>query len=378
MDGYLKTYKLKFRTIGPVFIGSGNKIGKKEYIKAGNIAYVPDIMKMYDGLKRMKLNESFESFYLDGKKYRNSLSEWMRGNNIQKRDYEPWISYSLDFAAVESDGRPPHEIMTFIKDAYGQPYVPGSSVKGAIRTALLSGMLIKKQAKEDANAVQTEIDNSRRSKKDNDKKYLSSETKKLEVKYFNKLERPGTKTYDAVNDMMSGMIISDSRPLSVDDLILCQKVDLSTDNNESDLPILRECIRPGVDIECTLTVDASLKKRFGAKGIMAAVNEMAGFYNKVFRSKFEVDDIDAPQDGIIYLGGGSGYLTKTVTYPLFGEKRGMRNTAEIFRHTMKFADFKKHKHDSDDKYGISPHMCKITYCDGVPLEFGRCRMSISE
>ena len=66
MDGYLKTYKLKFRTIGPVFIGSGNKIGKKEYIKAGNIAYVPDIMKMYDGLKRMKLNESFESFYLDG------------------------------------------------------------------------------------------------------------------------------------------------------------------------------------------------------------------------------------------------------------------------------------------------------------------------
>lgn len=73
---------------------------------------------------------------------------------------------------------------------------------------------------------------------------------------------------------------------------------------------------------------------------MAAVNEMAGFYNKVFRSKFEVDDIDAPQDGIIYLGGGSGYLTKTVTYPLFGEKRGVSNTAEIFRHTMKFADFK--------------------------------------
>ena len=31
----------------------------------------------------------------------------------------------------------PKEINTFIKDAYGMPYVPGSSIKGMFRTALI-------------------------------------------------------------------------------------------------------------------------------------------------------------------------------------------------------------------------------------------------
>ena len=36
------------------------------------------------------------------------------------------------------------EILTSVKDAYGCPYVPGSSLKGALRTVLLGAVVIRK------------------------------------------------------------------------------------------------------------------------------------------------------------------------------------------------------------------------------------------
>lgn len=383
MSEYLKTYKLKFHTLGPVFIGSGDKIGKKDYILNKGEAHVPDLMKMYSGIKKMHLENSFEEFYFDGNKYRNSLAEWMYSNNIQKSDYMPWISYSLSFADVkrEEKQRPPHEIMTFIKDAYGMPYVPGSSIKGAIRTALLSGLILKngKVIKKHADAIQAEADKPKKNDRAN-KNFLNKEIKEIEKLFFNRLERDtgkdGKNKGNAVNDMLAGIIISDSNPLKLEDLVLCQKVDLDTGKDVNNLPILRECIRPGVDIECTMTIDTSLKKHFSAASIQQAVNDYADFYNKIFRSKFDVYDVDSDQSGIIYLGGGSGYASKTVTYPIFGEEEGVTNTAKIFKHTMKDGDFSKHKHYNDKKWGISPHMCKITNYEDDEYEFGRCKMSI--
>lgn len=381
MSEYLKTYKLKFHTLGPVFIGSGGKIGKKDYILDRGEAHVPNLMKMYSGIKQMKLEKSFEAFYFDGSKYKNNLAEWMHSNNIQKKDYMPWVSYSLSFADVkrEEKQRPPQEIMTFIKDAYGLPYVPGSSIKGAIRTAVLTGLILQngKIMKDYASKVQEEIDKPKSGSRAN-KNFLNREIKDIETVFFNRLGRDKERKSNAVNDMLAGVIVSDSKPLSVDDLVLCQKVDLDTDKDVNNLPILRECIRPGVDIECTMTIDTSLKKYFSAASIQQAINDSADFYNKIFRSKFDVYDVDDDQSGIIYLGGGSGYASKTVTYSIFGEKSGVTNTAEILKHTMNNVDFKKHKHDNDKKWGISPHMCKITNYEDDEYEFGRCKLSIDK
>ena len=49
MNNFLKHYRLKIHTLSPVAVGSGEKIGKKEYIylPAKKRALVPDIEKMY-------------------------------------------------------------------------------------------------------------------------------------------------------------------------------------------------------------------------------------------------------------------------------------------------------------------------------------------
>ncbi len=38
----LRTYRLRLETLAPVFIGSGGKINKKEYILDGDEALIPD------------------------------------------------------------------------------------------------------------------------------------------------------------------------------------------------------------------------------------------------------------------------------------------------------------------------------------------------
>lgn len=44
MNQYLKSYRVNMRTVGPVFIGSGREIGKKEYLfLSRRQAGIPDI-----------------------------------------------------------------------------------------------------------------------------------------------------------------------------------------------------------------------------------------------------------------------------------------------------------------------------------------------
>ena len=62
---------------------------------------------------------------------------------MKETDYERWKKYKMEAgeAFVRQEARP-KEIVTFIKDTYGMPYVPGSSLKGMFRTALIARELL--------------------------------------------------------------------------------------------------------------------------------------------------------------------------------------------------------------------------------------------
>ena len=59
-------------------------------------------------------------------------SEWLKQNGFRGTDYEQWKRYEMD-AGETSDprARKQWEIQSFMKDPYGMPYVPGSSLKGS-------------------------------------------------------------------------------------------------------------------------------------------------------------------------------------------------------------------------------------------------------
>jgi len=60
-------------------------------------------------------------------------------NKVSAKDYLPWVKYRLSCGnfLLEKNAI---NVFECIKDSYNNPYIPGSSLKGMLRTILLSYM----------------------------------------------------------------------------------------------------------------------------------------------------------------------------------------------------------------------------------------------
>lgn len=365
----MRAYTLTLRAEGPIFIGSGQKIGKKEYIffPEQQKVCVPDMPRMFQYLEKRRLLEEYESYLLRDNR---DLTRWLRDNRLlAPRQLPSWIAYSLDSGDAVFENRGRREILTFLKDAYGCPYVPGSSVKGMLRTILLSAMLLQNREKLETQrqAVQRADLSAPRTK------LLKGEADGLEQRCLHTLRRTEQKS-SAVNDAASGLIVSDSRPLSTDDLVLCQKIDITTDGQQKRMPILRECLRPGTEITCSLTVDPTVFP-FDMELVVRLTKRCWTAYGRAFRDAFPTRDIAG--SGNAYLGGGCGYAAHTVTYPLLG-KNSVKAVSNIIDATLPRQVRIQHKHRMDWQKGASPHMLKCTQYGRKLYEMGACSLAIQE
>lgn len=369
MNNFLKHYRLKIHTLSPVAVGSGEKIGKKEYIylPAKKRALVPDIEKMYADLCRKGLGESYLRYMLD--KNARDLGKWLKEQGFSENDYKKWSRYELDArdAMFEAQGKSgsPREILAFIKDAYGMPYVPGSTLKGMIRTALLAWECGTNERR--YGQIRQEIYNTVRTtgagmvRRD---KFLGAETQKLETIAFHTLKREGTADRDAVNCNLSGLIVSDSEPLNKDSMMLAQKVDYTMKREEKVLPIFREALIPGTDIYFDISLDSS-ECPYSIEDIFKALNYFQEICQKHFYSKFRRGE---QRENCVWLGSWCGFLSKTVIYSLF-EEDGLMITDKIFRNTLA-KNYQIHKHNQDTRLGVSPHICKCTRYHGKLYDMG--------
>lgn len=364
----MKNYLLTLRTEAPVFVGSGEKIGKKEYLFLPDqrLVCIPDMAKMFRDFERRGLTGAYEEYLLRDQR---DFAVWLREKGILvPRQLPPWIAYSVDSADAVFEDRGKKEILAFIKDPYGCPYVPGSSVKGMLRTVLLSARLLEDQAGRSAAAQSIRQADLRVPRP----RLLARETGQVEQRYLYTLKRPGELPANKVNDMMSGLRVSDSQPLNTDDLILCQKIDITTDGQQKRLPILRECLRPGVEITFSLTLTEEFP--YSAEQLLRAAERCRGAYEQCFRRAFPAGDIRG--GGSVYLGGGCGYATKTFAYPLLG-KSGVETVSRIIDSTLPGNVRNQHKHRLDRQKGVSPHMLKCTQYQGQIYEMGACSVEIA-
>lgn len=377
MNGFLKCYKVKITALAPIHIGSGQKIGKKEYIYMpwNHNVIVPEIEKMYADIRKKGQEKAFVSYMMDAEPRGPSLSQWLQRHGMKEADYERWKKYKMDAgeAFVRQEARP-KEIEAFIKDAYGMPYVPGSSLKGMFRTALISGELLhhpEKYEKIRRNIAQTSTQWEKRTK------YLSAETNRLEQQILFLLERDEKKAGSAVNDILAGIHVGDSNPISVNNLTLCQKIDYTLGGKERPLPLLRECLIPGTEICFDVSIDTSLlggrKFPYQMEEIIEALNDMQALSYRYFYSRFHRG---SSEKNIVWLGGGCGFLSKTVIYPLF-ENAAVPIVDNIFKNTLG-KQYEGHKHMKDKGLKIAPHVCKCTRYQGSLYDMGMGRIEYEE
>lgn len=367
---FLKQYNLKIHALSPIHIGSGDKITKKEYIYLpwdGSVI-IPDIEKLYGIVCRRGRRQQYMDYML--KNNRDELGNWIKSQGFQRKDYEQCQKYRMDagdaFQSAGNNARP-KEILCFIKDAYGLPYVPGSSIKGMLRTALLAWEITHGTKNFDRISRDIQRNSRERARRD---QCLSRETSTLEETAFHTLNRNEKKVQDAVNCSLAGLIVSDSDPIGLDRLTLSQKIDYTLDGKEKRLPVLRETLMPETDIRFRITIDSSLCP-YTIETILEALDEFQKTCYTYFYSRFKRG---SRAEGTVWLGGGCGFLSKTVLYPMFG--KGAVEVADgVFRNTLG-KNYGEHKHMKDKGLGVAPHVCKCTRYQGKLYDMGMGRIEV--
>ncbi len=130
-----KPAKLILETLSPVHIGSGERYSSSEFVIKGNDILRLDINRIF-ALLKPKDKDVFVD-YLEDPGFR--LEDFLKGKDIPISEAR---LYSLKHTAGV-----PNEIIEHIKTDF-KGYIPGSSLKGAIKTAILSAFIGEREVNE--------------------------------------------------------------------------------------------------------------------------------------------------------------------------------------------------------------------------------------
>lgn len=357
MKDYLKEYDVTLTVKGLLFIGSGKEISKKEYICQGDYIYLIAMERLYQEMKKRHLQREYEKFMMQSN---DPLEKWLKDFHILKKDIVPLCKYAVAVGdSFQNTKGKKRQVMDFVKDGLGNPYIPGSSIKGMLRTIFLANE-IEKNSNRYENDKYKMINNIKIEK--DRKKLLRENAKQLETQSFHLLKREGTNINDAVNDILSGIIIGDSDPIAIEDFVMSSKVDMNVERKKRIIPIIRECVRPGTKIHFKLTIDSQICP-YDKDDIEKMINQFSDSVYKNFLVKF---GSKKPRENRVWLGGGCGYVSKTVIYNLFQGREGVEIVSNIMQKIT------PHNHRNDRKYEVSPHILKCGGYGGKFYQYGLC------
>lgn len=363
-------FKVRLETRAPLFIGSGLVYKKKEFIHnpRNNVVIVIDHNKLMEWLiskNNPELIDMYEKFMMGNDRlYLENFLGLKEIKDVMKEQQGLFL-YRTDAGAAINITGTLSDIQVFMRDPYNRPYVPGSSLKGALRTVILTKMI-----RDDKRPLPLPDDISR--------KYSANNT---EIHYLHRLTRHKNSA-NALNSIMSGLSVSDSLPIPQESMMLAKKIDRFRDgtDNPNQLNVVRECVKPGVEIAFSLTLDPSICGPITEDFLRDAIREYGDYYKKTFCDKFPLPD-NADQenfDDCILLGGGNGYFSKNIVYPGRDWQTALKRVSE-----MMSRKFRRHKHEKDIAIGVSPRTIKYTQAKNQngavrSYQFGVCRFSMDK
>ena len=363
---HLQIFDLTLNVWSPLFIGDGRTYTKKEYLhntRNGRASFL-DEQKFFTFLAERDLIDRYTQFMLSDQP--DLWAFLTKDCGIPNTELRTLTRYAIEVGDTSDLDRVncTKDLHTFQRDAHGRAYIPGSSLKGALRTVWL------------LQAVRADRSTGHSLASDDNAAFP-------EEKYVNqlhlRLQEDGSIASDAVNSLFRGVQVSDSTPIQNERMALCGKFDVLPDgsfpkNSKKGIPLFRECAIPGAAVRFKLTLDQSvLKGRITKESLLEAIQQFDTYYEQTYSRHFPApsDAVNLPQQPHLILGGGSGFFAKSLAYPYLGEEEGLRWTAE--RMTQMFS---AHKHEHDKELGISPHTMKYARFRGRLYPYGYCGVSI--
>ena len=297
----IRHYKMTFTTEGPVHVGTGKKLNKMDYFShAGGIA-VLDVPKFLAQLN----DEQIETYcqFLETADSTKSLQDLLDSEAALRNAASKAVAYRVDTRLTKTRRGTYQalDVAECVKDAHGYPYIPGSSIKGMLRTALLVSAILSHRSE-----YLDFIDE--RSLLMADKNADS----KLEHHAFWR-EYPDKDDVTVINDVMRYISVSDSEPLSTKDLVFTKKYDKFSRADDgrhkkdlgrnlsnasyyegNELNLYREALKPGSVITASLDIDERIDAYFnGVKLDAARLSKVLGdtydLYDRCFLRHFEIE-----------------------------------------------------------------------------------------
>jgi CRISPR-associated protein Csm5 len=330
-----QTYRLE--VLSPLHIGSGQEYGAFDGVYQNGRWYLIDLKKVLERSKEDPTNLA-NAMMQQGFNW----ASW-----LQRRGIAPTEVASYSVACVQSPGST--KIRACIRDPFWRPYIPGSTLKGAMRTAILEELVTQEPPQRRQQWARQAVRRNQEGKSP-DRRYVARNTIERELLIGKMPNRANESNYD----LLRALHISDSEPIDPEKAqIGLAWVHTLRDNQlvqkrerQEEYKMFLEWLPVGVQARLTLRLDERLlegayPKQLGfrdnqievLRDFVAACNGRAsmmidhegGFYEdyglpaiaKFYQTLNQrLQQIEEQGGFLLNIGWGGGWETKTVTNPL--------------------------------------------------------------
>ena len=322
---------MKLEVLTPLHIGGADyksKLDKKEYIfdKDKKTLTLIDNEKFIAFLIKKNLFEKYIAYIennVNAKvmvQNRNiNLLNFLKANNIDKdiQDFRKKAPIKLDMNIENMN-----DIKLMLRDVQGQPYIPGTSIKGALINLLLVDYIIKNREKFSkekriilSECKKTNDDRSIRGLKNDIKKIVNQIEKSIIYSDNKSLEK--SKKF--------GISVSDSYSYSNTRTNFYQDIDEKRTNKSGEdksrpMPVAREYIIANsiFDFDITLDIDLLEESKLKIKNIDDLIDSIENAMSYLIDV---LEDKNSPRTENLVLGANTGFLQKTIVYALFEDEK---------------------------------------------------------
>lgn len=374
-----ETAKMCLKVVTPINISDGIVLGAKDYLydSRRQKVFFLNLHQWHMFIYKHMLLEKYES-YLANFRDKQSLLEWLRMQGYDIDDVRTVITSEAQATVNLMDNEKKktlNDINRHIQQPDGSLYVPGSSIKGVFRTAILYSLLQKRQDIKVKywRQIQEKI-SSNYFKPYRDFNKLISDLEN-ELLHTLRLVDGDIHSNNAVYSAMRGLQVSDTYASRNMQTAILQKVDGGFDKfgkaSPKKLPIFRECMLPKAELFFDVKIEKAVMSTIGINTIDDLLKATHSFFAAVtdlLQQAFEKEYQEAFQGvaaGNMFLGGNTGFLSKTLLAMLAPDKDTAKNTIKV----LLDKSFKNHKHLLRDKI-IAPRTLKCTNYNGKLMLMG--------
>lgn len=377
-----ETAKMYLKVVTPINISDGIVLGAKDYLydSRRQKVYFLNLHQWHMFIYKHVLLKKYES-YLANFRDKQSLLEWLRMQGYDIDDVRTVITSEAQATVNLMDNEKKktlNDINRHIQQPDGSLYVPGSSIKGVFRTAVLYKLLQKRQDIKSKywRQIQGKISNNYL----NPKRDFDGLAKDLESELLHTLRLKDDKERNisnkkAVCSAMRGLQVSDTYASRNMQTAILQKVDGGFDKfgkaSPKKLPIFRECMLPEAELFFDVKIEKAVMNTIGINSVDDLLKATHSFFAAVtdlLQQAFEKEYQEAFQGvaaGNMFLGGNTGFLSKTLLAMLAPDKDTAKNTIKV----LLDKSFKNQKHLLRDKV-IAPRTLKCTNYNGKLMLMG--------